>query len=50
MFKRNQRGVIGIVTAGLMIEKSWFDSQQRQELVIFTRDSRLPLEFTHSLV
>jgi hypothetical protein len=47
MFKRNQRGVIGIVTAGLMTEKSWFDSQQRQEVVLFTRAPRLALELTH---
>jgi hypothetical protein len=50
MSKRKQRGVIGIVAAGLMTEKSWLDFQQRQEVVLFTRASRLALELTHSPV
>ena len=50
MSKRNQRDVIGIVAAGLMTEKSWFDSQQRQEVVLLTRAPRLAPELTHSPV
>jgi hypothetical protein len=47
MCKRKRRGVICIVTAGLMTEKAWFDSHGRQEVVLFTRASRLLMELTH---